>query len=143
MPVTPEPSRLLRALVRIFFWLPLAAVVVLAGIAFGWRIPAAIGGFYVLLFLPLKIDLSRRRGASRWLRHDKSLAAVMAVVGGILGAAIFGGPGFVFGATAGLVFGISAFIPLSIKNENGELVPTTSATQPRRRHCGSRSGSSS
>jgi len=121
---SPGPSRALRWLVRIFLWLPLVTVALLLGIALGWRIPAAIGALYVLMFIPLKIDLARRRSStSRWLRHDKTLTAATAVVGGALGAAIFGGVGFILGAASGFVLGMSAFIPLSIKNEHGELVP--------------------
>jgi hypothetical protein len=121
--VSPDPSRHLRWLIRVSLWLPPAAVVVLLGIAVGWRIPAGIGVLYLLLILVAMIDRTRRGGASRWLRHDKTLAAATAVVGGMLGATIFGGLGFVFGAVAALALGIGAFVPLSVKNEDGDLVP--------------------
>jgi hypothetical protein len=110
-------------------YVSLAALAVLAGVGFGWRIPVAVALATAALGLRLRVD-------TRWpksLYPNKLFVALdllaSGIVGGVIGGLIFGDAvtflGFAFGVASSL-----ASIPLSTKNVEGKRVPLTLQSSP-------------
>jgi uncharacterized membrane protein YedE/YeeE len=110
-------------------YLSFAALIVLAGVGFGWRIPVAFALFMAAFWLRLHVD-------TRWpksLYPNKLFVAfdllASGIVGGLVAGLLFGGAvtfvGWMFGVVAAL-----ASIPLSTKNAEGDRVPLTLQSSP-------------
>src|SRR5205809_6448493 len=100
-------------------YLSFVALVVLAGIGFGWRVPAALALSVAAFGLRLRID-------ARWpksLYPNKPFVAVDLLVSGMIAGIVeglaLGGAVTLFGAADGHATALSA-IPLAAKNADGE-----------------------
>src|SRR5690349_19348593 len=100
-------------------YLPFAALTVLAGVGFGWRVPIALALSLAAFWLRLRVD-------ARWpktLYPNRLFVAVDLVVsgmvGGIVAGLIFAGVVTLFGSAVGVASSLSS-IPLATKNAAGE-----------------------
>jgi hypothetical protein len=90
---------LLDVIVQVMFVLPVVAVAVLLGFAFGWQVPVAF-----LLAMVFMLGFASR--------HDRSVGAIRTMLetvgagllGGVVGGSLLGGLGAIFG----FVFGVTA-----------------------------------
>jgi hypothetical protein len=128
----PGEPRALKTVVASMLALPyvlMVALVVVAGFAFGWRIPIAVALFVFAFWLRVRVD-------TRWpksLRPNQLFVALDLFVSGMVGAIVagllFGGVftllGFVFGAMTAI-----SSIPLSTKSQQGGRVPLTLQNSP-------------
>ena len=110
-------------------YLSFAALVVLVGVGFGWRIPAALALVMAALWLRLHVD-------TRWPKSiypNKLYVAldllVSGIVGGVVAGLIFGGALTIMGSAFGVVISVSS-IPLATKNTVGDRVPLTLQSSP-------------
>jgi uncharacterized membrane protein len=96
MATSPRPSSPLGVTVLFLRWLPIAALLTLIGFAFGWRAPVAVIAAYVLFFWRLHRE---RHGATERSRLSSGLAVTgWVTLAAAVGAVLFGGLGFIFGA---------------------------------------------
>src|SRR3954447_787779 len=110
-------------------YLSFAALIVVAGVGFGWRIPAALALSVAAFGLRLRVD-------ARWpksLYPNKLFVAVdllvSGMVGGIVAGLILGGVATLLGAAVGVASSLSS-IPLATKNADGERIPLTLQSSP-------------
>jgi len=109
-------SRPLSVVVLILQWLPLVALAAAAGFAFGWRVPVA----FAAMLTALVVRAMRRRPARRSRVRTALDMALMTVLGGVIGGVLLGGVWALMGGVVGFTFAL-AEVPLSVKNERGEL----------------------
>ena len=110
-------------------YLAFAALIVSAGVAFGWRVPVAVGLLLPAVWLRIRVD-------TRWPKglHPNKLLVTLdllgsGILGGIIGGLLFGGAFALLGGAAGVAFSL-ATIPLSTKNANGVRTPLTLQSSP-------------
>jgi hypothetical protein len=110
-------------------YLAFAALIALAGVAFGWRVPVAVGLLLSALWLRIRID-------TRWPKglHPNKLVVtldllVSGILGGIIGGLLFGGAFALLGCAMGLAISLGT-LPLSTKNADGVRVPLTLQASP-------------
>jgi hypothetical protein len=110
-------------------YLSFAALIVLAGVAFGWRVPVALALSVAALSSRLRVD-------ARWpkrLYPNRLFVAmdllVSGLVGGVATGLIFGGVGALLGSAIGVASSLSS-IPLATKNADGERIPLTLQSSP-------------
>jgi hypothetical protein len=110
-------------------YLTFAALLALAGVAFGWKVPVGVGLLLATLWLRIRID-------TRWPKglHPSKLVVTLdvlasGILGGILGGLLFGGAVGLIGCALGVAISL-ATIPLSTKNAEGARVPLTLQSSP-------------
>ncbi|MDP9225008.1 MAG: hypothetical protein M3P18_14410 [Actinomycetota bacterium] len=110
-------------------YLAFAALIALAGVAFGWRVPVAVGLLLAALWLRIRID-------TRWPKglHPNKLVVTLdllasGILGAIIGGLLFGGAFGLLGCAMGVAISL-ATLPLSTKNADGVRVPLTLQGSP-------------
>src|SRR4051812_37409379 len=98
---------LLGVVVLFMSWFPLVAVAVLAGIAFGWRVPVAFAAWFGFLVALSKV-YSPNAGKARATAELVGIAFVGVVVGGLL----FGGLGAIAGVALGFTMRLG-YVPVT------------------------------
>ena len=83
-------------------WFPLVALAVLAGVAFGWRIPAAFAAWFGLTLLVARRPVAHVRTSRAVVEF-----VVFALLGAVVGALLFDGLGATFGFFAGVTAQLS------------------------------------
>jgi hypothetical protein len=106
-----------------------AALMLLAGVAFGWKAPIAVALVIAALVLRVRIE-------TRWpkrLYPNRVVVAldltVSGLVGGIIGGLAFGGVGAIIGFAMGFAASLGS-IPLSTRDAKGNRQPLTLQTSP-------------
>ena len=112
-----------------FRYLSFAALIVLAGVGFGWRIPVAFALLLAALWLRLHVDTRWPKGLYPSKLYVALDLLVSGVVGGIVAGLIFGGAVTLIGSALGVAISLSS-IPLAIKNTEGDRVPLTLQSSP-------------
>jgi hypothetical protein len=110
-------------------YLAFAALIALAGVAFGWRVPVAFGLLLAAFWLRIRID-------TRWPKglHPNKLVVMSdllasGILGAIIGGLLFGGPFALIGCAMGVAIAL-ATVPLSTKSAEGVRVPLTLQGSP-------------
>jgi hypothetical protein len=105
-----QPSKPLKIIVGIFMWLPLVAVAIAAGFAFGWVVPVAVGVYTGALMVVLPRLANRNVGR---FRTTLELIA-FALLGSVLGGILFDGLGVILGFVLGFLLRLSS-IPITAR----------------------------
>jgi membrane protease YdiL (CAAX protease family) len=115
----PRRTRLLVAGVVSFVWLPLIATFVVAGFAFGWRVPLAVVAGGLLMYGKARLEVWRFKTGEPPIGWPLQMI-VFAALGATLGGIALGGVGVIFGVVIGVVLGLP---PLSVRNKEGLVTP--------------------
>jgi|SRR3954447_137528 hypothetical protein len=110
-------------------YLSFAALIVLAAVGFGWRVPVAFALSVAAFWLRLRVDARwpKRLYPNRLFVAADLLAS--GLIGGIVAGLIFGGVVTLLGSAIGVASSLSS-IPLATKNADGERVPLTLEGSP-------------
>jgi hypothetical protein len=103
-------------------WFPLVAIGVLAGIALGWRVPAAFAAYLGSFVAMIKIyspDTGKARSAAEFVGF--------ALAGGVVGGLLFG----VAGAIIGVVFGLTMRLGPALPRQAGRPRPSRASDRAR------------
>jgi hypothetical protein len=108
-------SRRLRVTVVLFTYLPVVAVAVASGFAFGWRVPVAFAIVMALLIYRTRRTVRHTPAISRMRSLIEFLA--FALVGSIIGGLLFGGVGVILGFAFGVTVRLSE-VPITTRRRS-------------------------
>ena len=106
--------RALAIAVLVMVYLPLVAVIIVAGVIWGWRVP-------VVFAVVLGAMLGRGRWPSSPGGRVKSATefVAFALFGGVIGGLLFGGVGAILGAPLGFVFRLAEVPITGVRRRSG------------------------
>jgi hypothetical protein len=112
----------LGVVLLLVLWFPVVAIAVLAGIAFGWRVPAAFAallGLFVAMVKMYSPGTGKARGTAEFVGF--------ALAGGVVGGLLFG----VAGAIIGVVFGVTMRLGPALPRQAGRPRPSRASDRAR------------